>query len=158
MSSPFTISVSALPQPQKQRRKPRSHSPGCPPIQPYFQPWNPLSWNQPPYVQGRSPGFDRSCCCFHGAAYLHLWALELTRNLVRSSVQLICFKKTWQAFYSSQLSFFLLPLPVSEPQWAPSPFSTHAPEPQPKAEPKKKPKSKKLKDNITISCQFVRYI
>ncbi|XP_041790413.1 E3 ubiquitin/ISG15 ligase TRIM25-like [Chelmon rostratus] len=84
---------SALPQPQKQRRKPRSHSPGCPPIQPYFQPWNPLSWNQPPYVR--------------------------------------------------------------EPQWAPSPFSTHAPEPQPKAEPKKKPKKNTKKapqsteDNMT---------
>ncbi|XP_070842455.1 E3 ubiquitin/ISG15 ligase TRIM25-like [Chaetodon trifascialis] len=45
-------------EPQKQKRKPRSHSPGGPPIPPQFHPWNPYAWNpsqcaqEPQWAQG----------------------------------------------------------------------------------------------------------
>ncbi|XP_018534042.1 E3 ubiquitin/ISG15 ligase TRIM25 isoform X3 [Lates calcarifer] len=52
------------PESPEQRRPPRSHSPGGPPIRPYFQPvpvpvfMGPQAgWNPPQYAHGMSPGF-----------------------------------------------------------------------------------------------------
>ncbi|XP_023262653.1 E3 ubiquitin/ISG15 ligase TRIM25-like isoform X2 [Seriola lalandi dorsalis] len=56
-------------EPPEQRRPPRSHSPGCPPIQPYFQPvpvpmFNYMGsqpgWNQSQYSHGMAPNFNRA--------------------------------------------------------------------------------------------------
>lgn len=68
VSSHFTLTLSEVTKPPKQRRPRRSHSAGRPPIQPLLQPipapvypfmGSQAGWFPPQYAQGQPPGSYR---------------------------------------------------------------------------------------------------